>query len=414
MHNTRVRRGTVSYQPPEMVHGHCVDARKADVWALGCILYEMVTGEVLFKGNSDCMRAVTAAGARRTRRRHTRATASSAGGASARSEELPSAAAAAAVTDMPPPPPPSAAGGPPRVPRLPLGLAVTGRQHGTAPPPPPGVPYMSLASARSMNLGGFGTARSLELIAEGCGTEDGTSSVVTDLGGALSSRASDVWGASAANTARSTARGSATARSFAAGAASTARGGGAAAADHPTTARSLASNSTATAWPPPPPPSAGTARSVAASEWNLAAPTPAAADICNAAVGGGLFSPHSIGGDSAYQGHGGGEELPAYRRVRHSVATQCPDPAGPDWFTTKEVDDLRIMCDEAPSYYVPSPQQQLLVQEQWEQGVGTGAAAAAAVVVDGGAVDGRGTSQGGAAVDGMLYKPRLLSGKGGK
>ncbi|KXZ50046.1 hypothetical protein GPECTOR_18g27 [Gonium pectorale] len=44
-------RGTFAYQPPEMAYKHTVDARKADVWAMGCILYEMVTGEVLFKGH---------------------------------------------------------------------------------------------------------------------------------------------------------------------------------------------------------------------------------------------------------------------------------------------------------------------------------------------------------------------------
>lgn len=38
-------RGTAAYQPPEMVHSRVVDARDADVWAMGCILYELVTGK---------------------------------------------------------------------------------------------------------------------------------------------------------------------------------------------------------------------------------------------------------------------------------------------------------------------------------------------------------------------------------
>lgn len=51
--------GTATYMSPEQARGQVVD-RRADIWAFGCILYEMLTGKLLFPGHtvSDTIAAV--------------------------------------------------------------------------------------------------------------------------------------------------------------------------------------------------------------------------------------------------------------------------------------------------------------------------------------------------------------------
>lgn len=49
---TSVKFGTVAYHSPEIYSGEEFSAKATDIWALGCILYQLCTGDLPFKGSN--------------------------------------------------------------------------------------------------------------------------------------------------------------------------------------------------------------------------------------------------------------------------------------------------------------------------------------------------------------------------
>jgi tetratricopeptide (TPR) repeat protein len=57
LHTTSAARGKCSYRAPELLLGRKSQYnQKSDIWSLGCILYELVTGEKVFKHDFDVLR----------------------------------------------------------------------------------------------------------------------------------------------------------------------------------------------------------------------------------------------------------------------------------------------------------------------------------------------------------------------
>src|SRR5947207_315012 len=50
-HTTRLARGSSSYWAPELLAEIAQYTNKVDIWALGCILYELVCGKRAFAGD---------------------------------------------------------------------------------------------------------------------------------------------------------------------------------------------------------------------------------------------------------------------------------------------------------------------------------------------------------------------------
>ena len=42
IHTTRLARGTESYRAPELLQEHATFTNKVDIWALGCVIYELI------------------------------------------------------------------------------------------------------------------------------------------------------------------------------------------------------------------------------------------------------------------------------------------------------------------------------------------------------------------------------------
>jgi serine/threonine protein kinase len=56
MNTTRYSRGTASYRAPEVIAEDPRFNNRADIWALGCIIYEMSTGVKLFRDDYSVLR----------------------------------------------------------------------------------------------------------------------------------------------------------------------------------------------------------------------------------------------------------------------------------------------------------------------------------------------------------------------
>ena len=61
MTNPGVILGTAAFMAPEQAKGRAVD-RRADVWAFGCVLFEMLTGRRCFRGETVANGFMSAAG----------------------------------------------------------------------------------------------------------------------------------------------------------------------------------------------------------------------------------------------------------------------------------------------------------------------------------------------------------------